>query len=196
MASAFPPVAPRSAGYAPAVKVMTQQPHAEGALVLFNTEFKDKIDLGTNKKIRLHPKCLVECALTPRTLNGAHPLRNYINVADVNDVCIGFTLDSVPGGNGAVTETEAISVQTHGFIDLGLNMDSVAPNTEVKWEDLSQPPTDIKQADHGNAMFDAMRRQLYDRVIGHVITQLDRQSCDPATGFCRARVRLSPNPAN
>ena len=195
----FPSVPPRSAGYAPAVKVMTQQPHAEAALILFDPKFRDHFMVG-QKRIKLQPSCVTEHPLDPRQSNAMARLRQYKTALmyDTNNrtVCVGFTLDSVPGGEGHVPTPEAISVQTHGYIDVGItkNYNDVNAGDDVTIRQLAQPPTDYKTMEFPGPVYDPRAIQIMDSVIGKVAVKHKKLNTDPQQGFCRIRLKLNGAP--
>jgi len=96
---------------------------------------------------------------------------------------IGFTLDSIPGDNGATADCSAISVQTHGYIDIAYR-EAFAPNKEVCLNQIVQPPQDVK-------LFDSNDKDgfLDNLVIGHMVSKLSRMPSD-APDAHRVRIRL------
>lgn len=129
-----------------------------------------------------HP-CLVENALTERT-SATPSLRDY-TLTPNEEVSVGFTLDSVPGGNGAELDYQAIGVQTHGVIDVGVDIDFTQVNVgqSIKLSNLSQPPTDKK-------MFNGIEAEE----IGKVAGKIPKMACDKQTDFCRIRLKLKGEP--
>lgn len=136
-----------------------------------------------NQRVRLEPKCLVELPLSERNTND--PVRTY-NVPAGQFICIGFTLDSVPGGDGAIADCTAVSVQTHGYIDIAYN-DPFVPNGPVLLHMLQQPPTDQKQVNNPAQV-------LGNNVeIGRMVAPLARMPSD-APNVHRMRIRLNGDP--
>ena len=174
-------VPPRSAAFAPAVKVMSHGGHSEGAIVVFGTDFKDRMtgtDNAECKRIKLDPMCLVEAGYNQRT-HSDQPQRIY-NLPD-QEYTLGFSLDAVPGGNGSAVECCAISVQTHGFIDVAVNR-RLTFGHEVALTDLLQSRVDEK-------VVQTPANQPIPVPLGTVVTPLDNLPGDPANTY-RIRMRL------
>ena len=125
----------------------------------------------------------MENALTERT--SASPSVREYTLTKNEEVSVGFTLDSVPGGNGAELDYQAIGVQTHGVIDVGVDIDFTLVNIgqSIKLSDLSQPPTDKK-----------VFTDINEAVIGKVAGKIPKMACDKQTDFCRIRLKLTGEP--
>ncbi len=167
-------VPPRSAGYAPAVKVMAHGGHAEAAVVVFHADFKDSMQIRSPgampKRIRLDPRCLEEAEIKK---NGVE--RRY-ELTEENQYAVGFSLYAVP--HEAESDCCAISVQTHGFIDLAITNKNKMVGQDVTLTDVKQPPTDIKTFSGS-----------FNPIIGTIVCPLAPMPADPPNVY-RVRVRL------